>query len=95
MEEPPAKAGHALRRPAKTARAVEPGTLTLVTQPYARVLLKDRELGVTPLFNVTIPSGRQKLELIGEDQQPRVLALDIAPKRLTTVRVALDSLPRR
>ncbi|MBK7858138.1 MAG: hypothetical protein IPJ65_05840 [Archangiaceae bacterium] len=81
-------------RAVKPARAVEPGTLTLVTQPYARVLLRDRELGMTPLFNVSVPGGRQTLRLIGSDNQTRLLTVDVAPKRLTTVRVVLDSLPR-
>jgi len=54
------------------------GSLTLVALPRASVSLNGVALGSTPLHGRSLPSGRQRLILIGSDDIPRVLVVDIA-----------------
>ncbi|MHB8877715.1 MAG: serine/threonine-protein kinase [Myxococcaceae bacterium] len=79
----------------ESAAAKKPGALgqlTLVTDPWAKVLLKSQELGVTPLFKVNLPVGRQTLKLIGADQKVLLLQVDIKEGAVTAVRVPLSAL---
>lgn len=53
------------------------GSFSLVTLPSAEVRFRDHPLGSTPLHSQQLPSGRQRLILIGPDGVRRVLILDI------------------
>jgi serine/threonine protein kinase len=77
--------------PAMPAQA--PGTLTLVTQPYAKVFLESRTLGDTPLFRVSLPAGNHSLHLIGPDKTPHVLPVVIEPGKDTRLQLPLSELP--
>ncbi|MBK7865022.1 MAG: serine/threonine protein kinase [Archangiaceae bacterium] len=48
---------------AREPRAVELGSLTLVTAPFAVASVAGRELGTTPLFRSPLPAGTWTLEL--------------------------------
>jgi hypothetical protein len=75
------------------AQAQAPGTLTLVTRPYAKVFLESRTIGDTPLFKVSLPAGRHNLHLIGPDKTPRVLPVFIEPGKDTRLQLSLSELP--
>lgn len=66
------------------------GALTLVTQPYAKVYLGRRYLGDTPLFKVTLPSGKHSLKLVGADGRTRRLQVEIKTGETTARQLALD-----
>ncbi|MFP2913528.1 PEGA domain-containing protein, partial [Pyxidicoccus sp. 3LFB2] len=89
-EEPAAAASPA---PAsESAPAGEPGFLTLVTEPYAKVFLGSRELGDTPLFKVKLPSGKHALKLVDGNGKALRLPVDIKPGETTAVRIPLEML---
>ncbi len=75
------------------AAAVGAGTLTLVAEPFAKVLYKSQDLGPTPLFKIPLPVGKHTLKLIGADQKTRLLQVDIKDKEPTSLRVNLETLP--
>jgi eukaryotic-like serine/threonine-protein kinase len=80
-------------RPAATPVAPSgTGQLTLVTEPYAKVYLGRRLLGDTPLFKVSLPSGKHSLRLVDGSGQSRRLPVEIKPGETTAVRIGLDSL---
>ena len=68
------------------------GQLTLMTEPWAKVFFKAQELGVTPLFQVSLPAGRQTLRLIGADHRVLLLHVDVKEGAVTPVRVSLSTL---
>jgi hypothetical protein len=72
----------------------EPGQLTLVIEPYAKVYLGGRLLGETPLFKVSLPAGRHGLRLVGPDGQARRLSVEIKPGDTTSLRMPLELLAR-
>jgi hypothetical protein len=72
----------------------EPGQLTLVIEPFAKVYLGGRLLGETPLFKVSLPSGRHSLRLVGPDGQARRLSVEIKPGDTTSLRMPLELLAR-
>ncbi len=74
------------------APAESEGLLTLVTEPYAKVYLGRQFLGDTPLFKLSLPSGKHSLRLVGPDGQSRRLPVVIKPEETTAVRIALDKL---
>ncbi len=76
----------------KKKAANGPGQLTLVTEPYAKVLFKSQDLGVTPLFKASLPSGKHTLKLIGPDQQTLLLPVEIREGQVTAVRISLSDL---
>jgi hypothetical protein len=78
-----------------SAQAAEPGFLTLVTEPYAKVFLGSRELGDTPLFKVKLPSGKQVLKLVDGNGKALKLPVDIKPGETTAVRIPLEMLSRQ
>jgi hypothetical protein len=82
-----------LQASASSAQAQAPGTLTLVTRPYAKVFLESRTMGDTPLFKVSLPAGRHNLHLIGPDKTPRVLPVVIEPGKDTRLQLSLSELP--
>jgi hypothetical protein len=69
-----------------------PGQLTLVTEPYARVMFKAQDLGVTPLFKVNLPPGKHILRLIGPDQRAVLLPVDIKEGTVLPLRISLSDL---
>jgi len=73
----------------------EPGFLTLVTEPYAKVYLGSQSLGDTPLFKVSLPSGKHTLKLVDGDGRALKLSVDIKPGDTTAVRVPLEMLSRQ
>ncbi len=83
------------RKPAQREPRVKPGAvgrLSLITQPYARVFLKARELGPTPLFDLELPVGRHTLRLLGDDGAVRLLPVEVHEATATQVRVHLKNL---
>jgi serine/threonine protein kinase len=82
-----------LRTASSAAPAQAPGTLTLITRPYAKVFLESRTLGDTPLFQVSLPAGSHNLHLIGPDKTPRVLPVVIEPGKDTRLQLPLSELP--
>ncbi|MDC0711930.1 serine/threonine protein kinase [Stigmatella sp. ncwal1] len=91
-------------RPAKRARkeakpaAPSPappaamGSLTLVTDPYAKVYLGKRFLGETPFFNLDFQSGRHSLRLVHPNGKNLRLAVEVKSGENSSVRVNLDQL---
>jgi eukaryotic-like serine/threonine-protein kinase len=80
-------------RPSKAAPApAGGGVLTLVTNPYAKVYLGRRYLGDTPLFKITLPSGKHSLKLVGADGRARRLPVEIKTGETTALKLALDEL---
>jgi serine/threonine-protein kinase len=63
----PADAGAAPTAPANVAP--ERGLLTLDTEPWTRVYLGKTLLGDTPLVDVRVPAGRQRLRLVNPSEQ--------------------------
>ncbi|AGC41385.1 serine/threonine kinase PKN13 [Myxococcus stipitatus DSM 14675] len=72
-----------------------PGFLSLSTDPYARVFLGGQLLGVTPLFKVSVPSGKQVLKIVGEDGKALKLPVDIKPGETRAVNVPLELLSQQ
>ncbi len=68
------------------------GTLTLVTTPYAKVYLGRRYLGDTPLFKISLPSGKHSLKLVGADGRSLRTPVEIKPGETTALKLALDQL---
>jgi hypothetical protein len=81
----------------EAAPADEPGLLTLVTEPYAKVFLGSRELGDTPLYKVKLPPGKHVLKLVevGGNGKPLKLPVDIKSGDTTAVRVPLQLLSQQ
>lgn len=94
VEKPPRPAPVARPRVEKP-RPQAMGRLSLVTQPYARVSFKGRELGPTPLFDVELPVGKQTLTLVGEDGVARALEVSVREASATQLRLKLDQVPKR
>ncbi len=67
----------------------ELGSLTLVTDPYSRVFLGGKALGTTPLFKVALPVGRHTLRVVGPDNRPRKLPVEIGANVVTRYTVGL------
>jgi len=70
------------------------GVLTLVTDPYAKVYLGRRYLGDTPLFKITLPSGKHSLKLVGADGRTLRLPVEIKAGETTALKLKLDELAR-
>jgi serine/threonine-protein kinase len=54
-------------QPAK-AEPVARGKVSIETNPWTRVLWNGRVLGETPLIQVPLPAGKQKLKLVNEEK---------------------------
>ncbi|MCP3137056.1 protein kinase domain-containing protein [Pyxidicoccus xibeiensis] len=87
-----AAAGSAAEGSSEGTPAVEPGFLTLVTEPSAKVFVGGRELGATPLFKVKLPSGKHALKLVDGEGKAMRLSVDIKPGETTAVRTPLAML---
>src|SRR5690606_22473236 len=75
------------------------GTLSLVSLPPAQVHFRGNALGTTPLHGQQLPSGRQRLILIGPDGVRRVLVGDVrageaAALQLPVTRLMAEALSR-
>ncbi|WP_224240512.1 serine/threonine-protein kinase [Hyalangium gracile] len=68
------------------------GTLTLVTTPYAKVYLGRRYLGDTPLFKLSLPTGKQTLKLVDASGRSLRLPVEIKPGETTALKLSLDEL---
>lgn len=68
------------------------GRFTLVTLPSAEVRFRGHALGSTPLHSQQLPSGRQRLILIGPDGVRRVLILDIHADQTAEVQLPISRL---
>ncbi|MFL5347573.1 MAG: protein kinase domain-containing protein [Hyalangium sp.] len=68
------------------------GALTLVTNPYAKVYLGRRYLGDTPLFKISLPSGKHSLKLVSADGRNLHVPVEIKPGETTALKLALDQL---
>ncbi|MBI3182885.1 MAG: protein kinase [Myxococcales bacterium] len=68
------------------------GMLTLVTEPYAKVIFKSQDLGHTPLFKVSLPAGKHTLKLLGPDQKVFSLPVEIREGAVTAIRIPLSEL---
>ncbi|HZI16738.1 MAG TPA: serine/threonine-protein kinase [Myxococcus sp.] len=76
------------------APPAEPGTLTLRTNPKARVFLGDRLLGLTPLIKLRLPAGEHvlRLEELGRDGKALLLPVDIPSGESVTLDTPLAML---
>ncbi|SEL01019.1 Serine/threonine protein kinase [Stigmatella aurantiaca] len=68
------------------------GSLTLVTEPYAKVYLGKRFLGETPFFNLDFPPGRHALRLVDPHGKSLRLAVEVKSGENSSVRVTLEQL---
>jgi hypothetical protein len=90
----PAPPPPAQPKPAAPASAAT-GTLTLVTEPPGLlVTLNGTEIGTTPFFNKTVPSGRQVFKVFGQSGDARSLPLDIRAGQPNSARQDFESLGR-
>jgi hypothetical protein len=89
------RAWQALERE-RTGEAQQPsggkGSLTLVTEPYAKVYLGSRSLGETPLFRVPLAPGKHTLRLVAPHFKPLKLQVEIQAGEVTSIRAPLEKL---
>jgi serine/threonine-protein kinase len=71
------------REPERPA-AGPPGRLSLNTQPWSRVYLGGRLLGTTPLGQVSVPSGTQRLRLVDRDGNEHRRTVRVPPGGVVT-----------
>ncbi|HYO65119.1 MAG TPA: PEGA domain-containing protein, partial [Archangium sp.] len=74
--------------------SAEKGSLTLVTEPYAKVYLGSRALGETPLFRVPFEPGKYTLRLVAPYFKPLKLQVEIKAGEVTSIRAPLEKLSR-
>ncbi|MGQ0504699.1 MAG: protein kinase domain-containing protein [Myxococcaceae bacterium] len=74
-------------------RDERPGALTLNTAPYSTVFLSGKNLGLTPLFKVELPPGKHALRVVGADNKPRRLMVEIEPGATRKLEISLRTLP--
>ncbi|MBL8955576.1 MAG: serine/threonine protein kinase [Myxococcaceae bacterium] len=76
--------------PSKPKRPVArgEGTLSLDTTPWTDVYFQGRKLGTTPIFEVELPAGRQKLRAVNKQAKiDRMVEVVIVDGELTTRKV--------
>jgi serine/threonine protein kinase len=74
--------------------SAQKGSLTLVTEPYAKVYLGSRSLGETPLFRVPFAPGKHTLKLVAPHFKPLKLQVEIKAGEVTSIRAPLEKLSR-
>jgi hypothetical protein len=74
--------------------SADKGSLTLVTEPYAKVYLGSRALGETPLFRVPFAPGKYTLRLVAPHFKPLKLQVEIKAGEVTSIRAPLEKLGR-
>ena len=78
-------AAPAHRPPLPRAAAAAPGTYSIDSHPYATIFLDDRSLGTTPLFRVSVPSGKHRIRAVLGDGRTRTFDITVSPgQNLTT-----------
>jgi serine/threonine-protein kinase len=71
-------------------RKASRGQLTLDTTPWTNVYLNGRKLGETPLLKVSVPAGRQTLQLVNEEEGiKKRIEVEIEPGKTTVKRMKL------
>jgi serine/threonine-protein kinase len=79
-------AGKSLKKPAARAK----GKLSLVTSPWSNVYFGKKNLGETPLTNVPLPAGKQRLLLINDERKLRTtIEVEIKPGKTTALKLKL------
>jgi serine/threonine protein kinase len=77
-------------KPAGPAAVVRRGKLSLDTSPWTRVFLNGKELGDTPLLEVTVPAGRHVLLLVNDSKNlKRSVEVEIEPGKTTVKKLRL------
>jgi len=67
-------------RDSRRATTSERGLLTLQTTPWAEVWIGQKKIGETPLIEVSVPAGRQKVLLLPKGVRPgRTVSITITP----------------
>ncbi|MBK7860766.1 MAG: protein kinase [Archangiaceae bacterium] len=65
------------------------GTLSLDTSPWTDVYFQGRKLGTTPIFEVALPAGKQKLRVVNREAKiDRTVEITIVDGALTTRKVS-------
>jgi serine/threonine-protein kinase len=68
------------------------GHLTLVSEPWSQVSLEGKQLGTTPLINLTLPAGRHTLTLRNPSTgEQKTLVIEMAPGQTLQRRVVLGA----
>ena len=91
---PPPPPPPVVREPPKkrTKKRVKkkPGRLTLDTRPWTRVYLGRRLLGMTPLVNKKLPSGKHQLRLVNPELGlKKTITVTIRPGKTTRIQKTL------
>lgn len=81
------------KRPKLRPEPAPQGRLTLVTTPEAEVWFRHRHLGHTPVANLELPAGVERLILVGPSRKPRVLTVTVEPARSLTLKLKLRDVP--
>jgi serine/threonine-protein kinase len=77
-------------KPSAPNALVRRGKLSLDTSPWTRVFLNGKELGDTPLLEVTVPAGRHLLLLVNEQKNlKRSVEVEIEPGKTTVKKLRL------
>ncbi|MDX2015648.1 MAG: serine/threonine-protein kinase [Myxococcaceae bacterium] len=76
--------------PPKADAPLEPGFLTLETEPWTKVAVDGEPLGSTPLFKKRLPAGRHQLVLVNEGANVNEKrTVTIAPSETTKLKLKL------
>jgi serine/threonine-protein kinase len=76
-------------RPAPAARQ-PPGRITLNTTPWTEVYFNNRKLGITPIVDIVLPAGTQRLTLVNTAKGIRKqVEVEIEPGKTLTQKLNL------
>ncbi|MCU0694946.1 MAG: protein kinase [Myxococcaceae bacterium] len=76
--------------PPRSEAPLEPGFLTLETEPWTKVAVDGEPLGSTPLFKKRLPAGRHQLVLVNEGANVNEQrSITIAPNETTKLKLKL------
>ncbi|MFT3711904.1 MAG: serine/threonine-protein kinase [Archangium sp.] len=74
----------------KAAKPKAKGKLSLVTSPWSNVYFGKKNLGETPLTNVSLPAGKHRLLLINDERKLRTtIEVEIKPGKTTALKLKL------
>ncbi len=77
----------------KVSAQVGTGTVTLAIFPEASVSRGKKNLGKTPLFNLSLPAGTYLLTVMGDDQVKRGLSVRVEAGKNTQFKLDLTDIP--
>ena len=78
----------------KELAAQPQGSLVVTSQPQgARVLVRGRDMGATPLSNVKLPPGHYPVQVVLPGYAPSVTYAEVKPSAPTEVKAKLSSAP--